>query len=186
MPRCLIASFFLLMTIVLPTRAAPPCETAGSPSLSVLVEPGEMAGIDRNLMVALYANGCVSVRLPSHYRRAGRYLLLATPAEQATLAQLSSQPELRGFSAAAVNAEIAAANRSSAQESFFYVADADRFTVRIRDAASGKLTTLQYEGATQYAERYPDIVALKQLANTIDALLEFAAREDLVALEPQP
>lgn len=187
MKRCFFRAISLLLaTVSGPLLAAQWCETVGSPRFSVLVEPGELAGIDRNLAVALYPNGCVSVQLPKHYQRARRYVVLATATERALLAKLASAPELLNFSPALVAEQIATANRSPQGERFFYVADADRFSVRIRDSASGKLTTLQYDGATQYAEHYPEVAALQHLAAAINALLQYAAREDLIAQTPQP
>jgi len=188
MHRCFLFAIAGLLAGVFapPLSAQGRCEPTGDPLVSVLIEPGEITGIDRNLSIAVYLNGCVSVRLPTHYRRAGRYVVLATAAERAALAALVQQPELLNFSAAAVDAELSEARHASPAESFFYVADGDRFTLRIRDEATGKLTTLQYEAATQYAERYPQVVALKQLATTIEALLQYAAREDLIALESRP
>lgn len=189
--------FLIVATLILITAStglrAQSCAISGAAIYMLTVTAAEVAGADRTLSVHVGANGCTLVHRPLHYREAGDYSVQLSTAELAGLADKASA-STRALDGAALSALVergesvrAEARRREREQTLqrgdavppelaefqrFQVLDADRYVLETRIDA--KATQLEWHGLLSYAEHYPEISALQELAALTQALQSLA------------
>lgn len=157
------------------------CPGTAPTALSLTLTPGEIRGVYHVLQVSLQSDGCLRVQRPRHWRESGTWSgAVAAPVLRAGATSMLAT--LVDFDGARVRAELEALEQSRGQA--FAVEGADRYVLRWVDAA-GRSHEAVFDAIFQYAERYPNRADLTAFASLVSVLQAEAAREDLVALEPQ-
>ncbi len=157
-----------LQIVVLAAFALPghACEPSGEPWFELEVEAAEYAGPDRTLRVALHDDGCAAIRRPAFHRAPGEFRLTVDGPTRQQLALLAGAPELRGFDAAALHADLAQRLATDGRGEVFEVHDAALYRLTLRDAA--RPLRLESIAVLEYAERFPGVDGLTQFAGVIE------------------
>lgn len=183
--RCSVKTGKRVLPALLALLAGPAmaCAPVGEPSLTLSVTPGELAGPDRVLRVEAFSNDCVRVLRPGHWRAAGEYSAPADVALREVLGQARASRMPTAVDVARMQSDIAALQ--GARGEHFSVQDADVYELRWRDGSS-EPEGLRVAAVFQYAERYPEVAGLAELAQLVAALQAQAERDDLAPLGAQP
>lgn len=162
------------------------CDADAAPWLDLRTSAGEMADGAAQQVVQVFDDGCVRLRRPEYFIEPGWYTLTLTAADLQQLSNLATQPAIRAFDSAALDANLAQAQRASQDGAgeLFAVMGADRYVLTIRTGdAETKLTV---DAVFQLHDRYPQIAELDSLANLIASLQDVAARSARQPLRVSP
>jgi hypothetical protein len=158
------------------------CHPAGAPLIQLQVVPGEIASPGRELIISLYSNDCVHLKLPDFYRRSGEHVVLLNGTERVQIDTLQRELQQAPYEHRRMleEAKLIDARADGETRRRFVVLDADYYALTQHDGA--RTTTITALAVPQYAEHYPEIRSLGALQRLVAALVDLSRRDDLVAV----
>lgn len=174
----------LCIALLLCPFAVPACTPKGEPELRLERAPGEFVGApaeQRVQRVALYANGCLLLQRPMHFRDPGRFALPVSTAALANLRAQAKALQAKGSLQQRIGDELdrAAQAKALAGELMVVVADADRVRLWL-DGSKGP--ALELDGLLQKAEALPAAATLNASASLVRELLRQAEQPGRVPM----